>query len=172
MRVAVADDANPSRRSGVVKPGPSSGLGGAACHPSRRSGVVKPGQDLRNTDSLSNPSRRSGVVKPGLQLHHRHADRHPSRRSGVVKPGRRKGYRCSRYILAEEAAWSNKGASDGNRAGRVMSRRRVSGGYLLVAIKRWISGWTIDLWRFLNFFRNSDGGMPNWASKARENAAG
>ena len=75
-------------------------------------------------------------------------------------------------ILAEEAAWSNKGASDGNRAGRIMSRRRVSGGYLLVAIKRWISGWTIDLWRFLNFFRNSDGGMPNWASKARENAAG
>ena len=75
-------------------------------------------------------------------------------------------------ILAEEAAWSNKGASDGNRARRIMSRRRVSDGYLLVAIKRWISGWTIDLWRFLNFFRNSDGGMPNWASKARENAAG
>ena len=81
----MAGDDDPSRRSGVAKPGPGAETPPRALYPSRRSGVAKPGR-------LASPS----PPRP-----------HPSRRSGVAKPGLRDRESLGGRILAEEAAWPN-----------------------------------------------------------------
>ena len=112
----VVERCDPSRRSGVAKPGrdraaaqvsmilaeeaawpnPDQHLIGprSVRHPSRRSGVAKPGQGLAVGRLPAHPSRRSGVAKPGPSAVTSRICSDPSRRSGVAKPGLAKSHRA------------------------------------------------------------------------------